>query len=65
MDLLNKNAASLLRNIIMIALRKKEKTIEEIAKFSGIEKVKLKPFLDEFKKGGLLQEKEGKLYLIK
>jgi len=64
-DVLNKNAASLLRNIVMIALRKKEKTVEEISRFSGINKEKLKPFIDEFVKGGLLKEVKGKYSLVR
>jgi hypothetical protein len=64
-DVLNRNAASLLRNIVMIALRTKEKSADEVAAFSGIEKEKLKPFLDEFVKGGLLIENNCKYALKK
>lgn len=64
-EILNRNAASLLRNIIMIALRSKEKTLKEVAEFSGIEKDKLKPFMDEFVKAEFLKGHEGKYSLVK
>jgi predicted transcriptional regulator len=62
-EVLNLNAASLLRNIVMMAVREKSKTCEEISSYSGIDKDKLKPFLDEFVKGGLLKEMNGEYSL--
>jgi len=64
-EVLNRNAASLLRNIVMISLRKKEKTLDEIAKFSGIDKNKLKPFIDEFVNMEFLKESDGKYSLVR
>jgi len=63
-DVLNRNGASLLRNIIMIAVRLNYKTLKEVADFSGIEKDKLKPFMDDFVKGGFLIEADGKYSLV-
>jgi predicted transcriptional regulator len=64
-DVLNKNAASLLRNIVMMALRNKPKSLEEISNYSGIQQDKLKPFLDAFAQGKLITVKDNRYSLVK
>jgi hypothetical protein len=58
---LNKNAKLLLRNMIMISLKSKEKNLEELSKATGIPSEQLKPFLDSLIQGNFIKE-ENQVY---
>ncbi len=56
---LQRNTKQLLRNIVLIALKEKDSTIDELASYVGIEPKKLGPFLKEMEEEALVENKEG------
>jgi len=63
-QILNKNATALLRNMLVISLKSKDKTLKEIADFIAIPEEQLKPFIDVMVRNNLIK-KEGNKYKIK
>jgi len=63
-DHLKQNGEHLLKNIIMLSIRDKPKTIEGIAGDVGISPKELLPFVEKFVKDGRI-EKKGELYKFK
>jgi len=63
-SILNKNAQLLLRNMIIVSLKSKEKKVDELAKATGIPSEQLKPFLDALIKEGFITE-DNNLYKAK
>ena len=62
--LLEGNAAMLLRNNVLILLKQKERTLDELAKTSGTKADQLKLFLDKWVEDKIMTEKDG-TYSIK
>jgi hypothetical protein len=63
--ILNNNAAKMLRNIIMLSIGDKEKTIEEISEHTGILGKPLKEFLKLMIKNKVVKKEKDKYKLIK
>jgi len=63
-QILNKNATALLRNMLVVSLKDKNKTLKEIADFIAIPEEQLKPFIEAMVKNNLIK-KEGDKYKIK
>ena len=63
--ILNKNATALLRNMLVISLRGKDKTLKEISKFIAIPKEQLRPFIDIMVKNNLIKKEGDKYRLVK
>ena len=61
----NKSLNVLSRNLIMLALGKKERDMENLEKITGIPSDKLKLFLDKMVEEKLIKEEEGKYSLVK
>ena len=64
-QILNKNAAALLSNILVISLREKDKTLKEIAKFVAIPEEQLKPFIDIMINKNFIKKEGDEYKLIK
>lgn len=64
-QILNKNATALLRNMLMISLRGKEKTLKDISKFVAVPEKQLKPFIDIMVKNNLIKKEGDKYKLVK
>ena len=61
--LLKKNAVTILKNLVMLSLREKPKTLAELAGDSGTKQNELEPFIKMFvAEGGI--KKEGELYIL-
>lgn len=56
---LRSNATLLLRNMIIISLKSKEKNLEELSKATGIPSEQLKPFVDSLIENKFLKEEKG------
>ena len=63
-QILNKNAAALLKNMLIMSLKGKEKTLTEIAKYVAIPEEQLKPFVEIMEKNNFIK-KEGEKYKLK
>ena len=61
---LKNNAMLLLRNMILVSLKSKEKDIEKLSKAIGIPSGQLKPFIDSLISENFV-EQEGNIYRIK
>ena len=55
---LTKNSKLLLRNMIMVSLKLKEKNIDDLSKATGIPSEQLKPFLDALIDEGFIKEEK-------
>ena len=61
---LQKNASLLLRNMIMVSLKSKEKDLENLSKATGIPPELLKPFVEGLVQEGFIIEESG-IYKVK
>jgi hypothetical protein len=61
---LQKNASLLLRNMIMVSLKSKEKDLENLSKATGIPPEQLKPFVEGLVQEGFIIEESG-IYKVK
>jgi len=58
-QILQKNTKQLLRNIVMIALKDRDRNLEDLAGYIGLEPKKLEPFLKEMEKDKIIVNKKG------
>ncbi|MBD3309949.1 hypothetical protein GF351_01885 [Candidatus Woesearchaeota archaeon] len=63
-NVLRKRGTELLRNLVILAVGNRERTVEEICGTVGIPADQLRPYIDILVKEGRLAEKEGKLSLL-
>jgi len=63
--ILNENASNLLRNLILLALSGKPKTLKEVSKIIGIPEKQLEPFIKVMVDKGKVILKEEKYSLVK
>lgn len=61
---LDSNCLSLLKNMFILALKQKQKTMKELTEDTGIPEEQLKIFIKRFTEGGLISKK-GEKYLLK
>ena len=61
---LQKNASLLLRNMIMVSLKSKEKDLEKLSKATGIPPEQLKPFVEGLAAEGFVKVDDG-IYRVK
>ena len=64
-QVLNVNATALLRNFIMISLRDKEKTLQEISDYVGISKEQLGSFIKAMIESNIIEEIGNKYHLVR
>ncbi len=64
-QVLNVNATALLRNFVMMGLREKDKTLEELSDYIGIKPEELKPFLAAMLESKIIAENSNSYHLIK
>ncbi len=64
-QVLNINATTLLKNFIMISLRDKERTLQEISDYIGISQDQLKPFINSMLDSNIISEVNDKYRLIR
>ncbi|MBU0980706.1 MAG: hypothetical protein KJ709_07910 [Nanoarchaeota archaeon] len=62
---LNKNARSLLRNLLILSLRKGPKDLPQIAKEIGLKELHLEKFMNHYIKDGLVGKEDGKYKLLR
>lgn len=63
--LLDQNSTAVFRNFIVYLLNQGKEEVDEFAEHMGVAAKDLKPFMSKLAEQGVVEEKEGKYYLVK